>query len=126
MFNRIVTVCAVAALSLAAASLVPNGVAAKGIGSHHGHGLGAKFSKGAFGHNRRAFGYFPYAQYGYGYGGGVVATYSSDDVVGSVPLPLLPDPVIPPPPPLTCKHSLQTLTVPSEEGGTREIAIRRC
>jgi hypothetical protein len=119
MINRIVTGCAVAALSLAVASLMPNGVAAKGFGSHHGHG--AKFSKGAFGHNHRAFGYFPYAQYG-----GVVATYSPGDVVGSIPLPLLPDPVIPPPPGLTCKHSLQTLMVPSEEGGTREITIRRC
>jgi hypothetical protein len=36
---------------------------------------------------------------------------------------------VPPPEPpyaLTCQHSVQTITVPSEEGGTREIRITRC
>jgi hypothetical protein len=123
MIKHIVTVCAVAALSIATGSLMPNGAAAKAFGSHHGHGIGSKFSKG---HGHRAFGYFPYSQYGWGYGGGVVATYSPDDVVGAIPLPLLPDPIIPPPAGLSCSHSQQTVEVPSEEGGTRMITIRRC
>ncbi len=40
--------------------------------------------------------------------------------------PLRIDPVIPPPPPLTCSRSRETVTVPAESGGTREITITRC
>lgn len=42
---------------------------------------------------------------------------------------VLPEPVIPasqPPPPLQCQHSEETVTVPAEDGGTRQIRIVRC
>lgn len=34
--------------------------------------------------------------------------------------------VAPPPPPLTCHRTIQTVTVPAEGGGTRQITITRC
>jgi hypothetical protein len=34
--------------------------------------------------------------------------------------------VLPPEPMLTCKRSQQTVTVPSRDGGTKEVRITRC
>lgn len=46
------------------------------------------------------------------------------DYVGATPFQTL----VPPTPPfaLSCQHSEETKTVPSEDGGTREIKITRC
>jgi hypothetical protein len=109
MINKVSFVGAAAALSLAAAALMPVELAASGLSSRHSHAT------------RHAFGQYPF--------GGMVAAYSLDDYVGPVSemaLPVRLDPVIPPPPALTCSRSREIVTVPSDAGGTRQITITRC
>ena len=101
------------AVSIAAAlglATLPVDVSAKGFGGHAFH---------AARHHHRAFAYSPY--------GLVVTDYANgiEPVVNvSAPQPL--GPVIPPSFASSCHHSVEIKTVPSEEGGTREITIRRC
>jgi hypothetical protein len=95
-----------AALAVAAALLIPAGAASAAHhfhGSHHRHGL------------------WPY--------GGAVEAYSLGELVtpvsvASAPLPMTP--VVAPKLSLTCHYSRDTVTVPSEDGGTRQITITRC
>ena len=66
-------------------------------------------------------GYWPF------YGGGIVAVppYADVNAVNYVQPPTI---VYVPLPPqaLTCHHSVETVTVPSESGGTRAISVTRC
>lgn len=57
--------------------------------------------------------------------GGVVAVppYEEPTETYTVPTPTV---VVPPPAPLTCHRTVQTVTVPVEGGGTRQITITRC
>ena len=107
MIKGLVVIGVAAALGLAG---LPIEVSAKGIG---GHGFHA-------GHHHRAFAYGPY--------GGLVITGKAigSEPVGYVSTSQPLGPVIPPTFVLQCHHSVETVTVPSEEGGTREITIRRC
>jgi hypothetical protein len=98
----------------AAAMLVPAGVAAKGFsfphaGLHRGH------------HHHM------HAPYGYGYGYvGPVATYTPDAY--AQPVIVMPTQFAPAAPAAVprCTHSRETVTVPSESGGERQITITRC
>jgi len=79
----------------------------------------------------------PYAGYGYLPYGGFVGTdmsgfyppdysnYITDPVALFSMLRLL-DHAILQPAPISCKHSVETRMVPSEEGGERKITITRC
>ena len=75
--------------------------------------------------------YYPYSYAYYPYGG-FVGEYVSDNSgaddfpVGAIPAAPLMLPVAPPPSPLTCKHSQEIKTVPSEDGGEKQIRITRC
>jgi hypothetical protein len=65
------------------------------------------------------------------YGGvAAFAPYDTPDFIGSAQLVGIAspprEPVRVPMPVLTCRHSEQTVTVASEDGGTREIRITRC
>lgn len=106
-----------AGLALATA---PVTVSAKGLGGHSVHAIGPHFFKGSPLHRQnRAFGYAPY--------GAIVATYASGmESVGDVSMPQALGPVIPVSSVLSCHHSQEIKTVPSEEGGTRQITITRC
>jgi len=78
--------------------------------------------------HRGAFGYWPL------YGGlWSVPPYDDafynpyDYTFGNHVTYVIPGSLVPEPPrALSCKSSQQTVTVPSEEGGTREITIKRC
>lgn len=96
----------------AALALVPAGaevsakglmVSGKGGGGHHGH------------HHHRGFGYGLY-------GGGIVAGQTKiEPVVTTIQMPAVQASYV-----LKCSPSEEFKVVPSEEGGTREIKIRRC
>jgi hypothetical protein len=106
-----------AALCIAATLLMPAVVNAKGFGSHH------SFGPMMFGHaparHHHAFGHRrdPFAGYGYV----MPAAYiePNTDEFASVRTIVLS-------PAIRCSHSRDTVTVPSEDGGTREITITRC
>jgi hypothetical protein len=95
-----------AALGVAVALVTTVGAASA---AHHFHG---------FNHDHR---FWPY--------GGVIEAYplgglNSPVNVASAPLPMTP--VVAPKFALTCQHSQQIVTVPSEDGGERKIVITRC
>ena len=119
-------------LGLAMALLAPLEVEAKsagvGFGARSFHSVRPGFSHRPFSrlshrplaHRYRNFGQYP------GFGGGVVgAPYFAPGLTGDV---LRVNVVVPPEPPyaLTCQHSRDTINVPSENGGTREITVARC
>jgi hypothetical protein len=71
-------------------------------------------------HHRRghqAFGLWPW----YGYDDAPSYPYDDSYSTDSTPQVVAPEPPRP-----TCQHSEQTVTVPSENGGTREVTILRC
>ena len=96
-------------------------IEAKGFGLHASHTIGPIFfSRSSARHHHRAFEYYPF--------GGLVA---ADQAIGVEPIddvstPQALGPVIPVSFALSCHHSQEIKTVPSEEGGTRDITIRRC
>lgn len=98
----------------------PLAVSAKGLGGHSAHAISPLFFKGSPLHRHsRAFGYAPY--------GAIVATYpTGDESFGDVSMPQALGPVVLASPVLSCHHSQEIKTVPSEEGGTRQITITRC
>jgi hypothetical protein len=106
MVKRAMIFGVVAALGLAAFSLLPAAVAAKGFrGGGHLHAS----------HNR--LGVWPY--------GGPVATYTPGyyaQPVAIVPVQVNPAAVAAP----RCTHSRETITVPAEDGGERQVTITRC
>ena len=100
MFNRVFAVCIASTLGLAT---VPVEVSAKGLGSHKSHL--------AFGHRRH---------HHHRLLGGFGAAYVG--VLPSIPL-LQIDAVTTSP---ACSYSREIVTVPSEDGGTRQITITKC
>jgi hypothetical protein len=100
--------------------LAPLQIDANAHGTHAFH-----FSdhfRASYHHNGRygAYGAWPF------YGGGIVAVppYASETMVNYAPPTVVYVPL--PPQALTCHRSQQTVTVPSEEGGTRKITVTRC
>jgi hypothetical protein len=76
------------------------------------------------GHHHHHFGY----PYGYGYGGyGPVATYTPTEY-GQTPLVVLPAQVSQPAVIVAprCTPTRETVTVPAEGGGERQVTITRC
>ena len=88
--------------AVAASLLVPAEVGARGFAGHFGRGF------------HLHHGFWPYR--------GPVATYSLGAPVQAVPAQVEPVDAVTP----RCTHSVETVTVPSEDGGTRQITITRC
>jgi hypothetical protein len=108
MIKQLFAVSIAAALGQAA---LPIEVSAKGFGGPAFH---------AAGHHNRAFRYGPY-------GGLVAADYANGiDPVVDVSTTQSLGPLILPSFASSCHHSVEIVTIPSEEGGTREVTIRRC
>jgi hypothetical protein len=90
-------------------------------GGHRGYSYGSGYRRG-YGRGRygRGYGYglYWYPNYGYDYG----PTDAFGDVTSATlpPVRFVPEP---PRAPVICK---ETVTVPSEDGGTRQIRIIRC
>jgi hypothetical protein len=103
-----------------ALAMLPVAVSAKGLGGHSAHAIGPLFFKGSpIRHHNRAFGYPPY--------GAIVATYApGNESVSDVSMPQGLGPEILASSVLSCHHSQEIKTVPSEDGGTRQITITRC
>jgi len=119
-----VKVCALASLSIAAAQ-PPASARAVGNGGHPG-GVAATRTMHWRGHKFRYRNRFGYAL-PYGYYGGVVAVGSHPyEDFGPYVLPQELVPVNEPQRVLDCKRTRQTVTVPSEDGGTRDIDVTRC
>ncbi len=137
MIKRAITCGASAALSVTAL-LLPANVSATGFafphpGLHRGFAFphpglhrGFAFPRAGL-HRAFRHAYFPF---GYGYGGygygGPVATYTPDDSaqpVIVVPAQLTPATTVIEP---HCTHSRETITVPAEGGGERQVTITRC
>jgi hypothetical protein len=126
MNKKINTVATAVALGLAVTFLMPTKVTAGAPGPHPFHiGHPKFFKQHAIFHHRRnlrnrnnnLFAGYP----GYYYW----PTYSTQPVAedaGYVPA----DPIIPPPPALSCERNREVVTVPSEAGGTRQITVTRC
>lgn len=74
------------------------------------------------GHARHFLGAVPYYGYG-GYSGYVAMPAEDPEMAVTYVTPIT---VAPPPAALTCHRSEQVVTVPAEEGGTRDIRITRC
>ena len=122
------------ALMLGTAMVTPDAMAVgRGAAGRGGHGVGVVHTDHGFGYGRGrgytryrrdhrndygVYWYPPYYEYGYDYG--------PSDAFGdltSEPPPLVGLAVGPPRAPLICK---ETVTVPSEDGGTRQIRMIRC
>ena len=92
-------------------------------GGHMGGGLSGEFPfKGQHlahdhrHHHHRAFGLWPYGYYDVPpYASDLDMTYSIPETVEGAPTPSV-----------RCQHSEQTVNVPSENGGVREVTILRC
>jgi hypothetical protein len=97
MRKSVLTVCAAATLGAAALLPMPTGVAAHGFGGHFSH---------RFHHHL----FSPYGSF-------VVAEPAS-----VAPVWIDPGVALAP----RCTHSRETITVPSEDGGERQITITRC
>jgi hypothetical protein len=74
------------------------------------------------GHARNLIGAGPHYGYG-GYGGYVAMPAETPETAVTYVMPIV---VAEPPPALTCHRTEQVVTVPAEEGGTRDIKITRC
>ena len=109
------------ALEAMAAGRGGGGVGHSFSGGHRGYSYGGAYRRG-YGRGRysRGYGYglYWYPYYGYDY----APTDALGDVTSATPPPvwLAPEP---PRAPIICR---ETLTVPSEDGGTRQIKIIRC
>ena len=112
------------ALALLLTAPLPMGAEAHGHGAHGFHFSGRL-------HASRPYGYGRYGGYGayYApfYSGGIVAVppYAPANAVNYV---LPPRVIYVPEPPraLTCHRSRETVTVPTDTGGTRQITVTRC
>jgi hypothetical protein len=112
-----------AALGLAALLLMPGTGAAKGFRPHLSHPGPGFFAKSALLHRRHAFRH-RHRQFGDllpGYGSVMPNAYIEPDTDAAAPVNF-----VVAPPVAQCRHSRETVTVPSEDGGTREITITRC
>jgi hypothetical protein len=109
------SILAVATTMLATASVATAAMAFENDGGGAGH----QFVHGAFGHRLHKTFVLPYPYYDYDYPADAFGEPSTDSppVVSSVP----PEPSPPP-----CQRSVEKFTVPSEDGGTRQITITNC
>lgn len=126
----IVTVAAFAVSSISA------NVSATTHGGGQSQGLSRPFFNGhSFRFNHRA--HLPYGAFGYlpygGFTGADMSAYYTPDSYGyfTDPIALFSmlrqfDHAMPMPAPISCKHSVEAKTVPSEEGGEQNITITRC
>ena len=116
MIRGVFVVSIVAALGLAT---LP--IEAKAFGWHASHAVGpAFFRRSSVRHHHRVYGYYPYGDL-------VVADYANGvELADDVSAPQALSPVIPASIALSCHHSVEVVKVPSEDGGAREITIRRC
>jgi len=114
--------------------LVPMGPVANarsgGFGGHSSHFSGSGLFTGPglsrYRHQARPRGNFgQWPLYGGFY---TVPPYASDNIITIITYAAPERVVFVPlaPQALTCKHSVQTITVPAELGGTRDITITRC
>jgi hypothetical protein len=121
MIKRVFTIGVAVALGLASLLSVPAIVSAKGFGLHRSHFGPSFFAKSALLHHRHGLRHRRsddlLASYGY-----VMPDASLEpDIDGLPSLRMIAlSPIV------RCQHSRQTVTVPSEDGGTREITITRC
>jgi hypothetical protein len=109
MIKELATFGGIAGLGVAAALLFPVDIAAS---APHFHG---------FGHHQHHRGLAPF--------GGVIANYPLGGTIepdSVAPAPIQVIQVVAPLPALSCQHSQQTVTVPSDGGGERKITITRC
>jgi len=91
-----------------------------------------RYGFGRYGFGRYGFGRYGYSsRYGYGGSGGVVDYYPSASGYGYAPT--YPGYSVPPSIQFVfvatqprCQPSAETVTVPSEAGGTSQITVRRC
>ena len=124
----IIAVFAMAMLLLAPASSVVN--ARGGFGGHSSHsshfsGPGLFVGPGLSRHRQQARPRGNFSQWPLFGGYYAVPPYASDNIITYA----MPERIVfvaVPPRALTCKRSVQTVTVPAELGGTREITITRC
>ena len=127
---------AIATVAVSGISFSSTNASAAKLGGGYSHSFNPYFfNKHSPRHDHGAYG--QYSGYGYlPYGGFVGAdlsdyytpdysNYYIDPISAFATLHLL-DPVIPPPRSLSCKHSVETKMVPSEDGGERKITITRC
>lgn len=105
------------------AMAVGRGAAGGGRGGSHGFGVvhgGHGFGHGGFRRYGRSYGLYWYPPYEYGYDYGPSDAYG--DITSQLP-PLVGLAAGPPRAPIICK---ETVTVPSQDGGTRQIKMIRC
>jgi len=116
--------------AFALALLLPAGVSAKGFMFPHS-GLPLNGLHRSHHHNHMIW---PYSYYGYGYGygyggyGGPVATYTPADYGYGEPVVVMPQQAAPTVTVIQprCTLSRETITVPAEGGGERQVTITRC
>ena len=83
-----------------------------------GHAGGTQFGHGGFGHHfHHKTVVFPYGYYDNDY---PTDTFGDDAAMTYSP------PIVPPEPSPTCQRNVETFTVPSTAGGTRQIKIIHC
>ena len=121
MIKRVFAVGVAAALGLASLLPVPAIVSAKGFGLHRSHFGPSFFAKSALLHHRHGFRHRRSDDLLAGYGYVMPDASIEPDLDGLPSLRMIAlSPVA------RCQHSRQTVTAPSEDGGTREITITRC
>lgn len=124
------TLTAVCALALAICMGTAGAAGRSLVNGPHDGGHGFRGHYGGLRHGDWRSGAFRRRGYHrYYYGGDYVVVPGFDEWTPFPPTPQLPPPpppLVPPTLELTCHHSQQKVMVPSETGGTRQIAITRC
>jgi hypothetical protein len=120
--KMLITTTAIAAMCVASTAMaMPGGGGGAPAVISGGHASGTQFGHGGFGHpfHKRFHKtvVFPYGYYDNDYptdpfGDDAAMTYSP--------------PIVPPEPSPTCQRNVETFTVPSSAGGTRQIKIINC
>jgi hypothetical protein len=114
MINKGIAISLAAAVGLAA---LPIEVTAKGFGGHMFHHRAGQLHNDRHGGHNGFYGY-----YGNLYGGYLLGYEPTSEIALPEQIRAVPTPAAT----LSCHHSRETVTVLSEEGGTREITIIRC
>ena len=114
---RAATLIVATALGLGTVCVTTAGMAAVISG---GHASGTQFGHGGFVHplHKRSRNVFPYGYYDYDY---PTDTFG-DDAATTYSPPIVPSELSPPP----CQRSVEKFTVPSNNGGTKQIKIINC
>jgi hypothetical protein len=114
---RAATLIAATALGLGTVCVTTASMAAVISG---GHASGTRFGHGVFGYHlhKRSRNVFPYGYYGYDY---PTDTFGDDPDTTYSPQIVPSEPSVPP-----CQRSVEKFTVPSNNGGSRQIKIINC